>query len=264
MSSIEDERAQRRFLRPVGVGEAHDAYEALVADMASKLDDPSLDRNDVVRDFLTEIHGGPGPTGSAADRARVLSFDPRHATLEPEYYRDIDGERYGPLKPIHWLWIQFDRSPLGRNLHLGVLFRRMLAARLFKRCGKNVKIFHDVEFTYGYNLEVGDNVVIHRCVLLDDRGGLVIGNNVSISDYANIYTHDHAVTDIGDITMKLTRIGDRARITYHATVLAGAHVGEDAIVASHGLLRRPLGDHEIAGGVPAKRIATKPKPGESV
>jgi acetyltransferase-like isoleucine patch superfamily enzyme len=140
----------------------------------------------------------------------------------------------------------------------------MLAKRLFARCGENVKIFHDVEISYGYNLEVGNNVVIHRNVLLDDRGGLVIGNNVSISDYANIYTHDHAVTNIGHITMKRTTIGDGARVTYHATVLAGANVGADAIVGAHGLLRKPLGDHEIAGGVPAKLLATKPHQGESV
>jgi acetyltransferase-like isoleucine patch superfamily enzyme len=257
--SVEEERALRRFLRPVGVGDAaHDAYDEWVATVAQLLDDPSLDRNDVVRDVLDELYGHP--------RSSVVQYtlDPRHATLEPEYYRDIDGEKYEPLKPLHWLWIMFDRSPIGRNLHLGVLFRRMLAQRLFRKCGKNVKIFHDVEFTYGYNLEVGDNVVIHRGVLMDDRGGIIIGNNVSISDYANLYSHDHSIVDIGDISMTALRIGDGARITYHATVLAGAHVGEDAIVASHGLLRRAIGPHTIAGGVPAKVIGTKPEPGKSV
>jgi acetyltransferase-like isoleucine patch superfamily enzyme len=262
--SIEKERAERRFLRPVGVGSAAgEAYERFVGDVARRLDAPA-GRDDAVAEVLRHLYGLK--PGDERDPVRSLLWhtcDPRNATLEPEYYRDIDQARYAPLKPLHWLWVMFDRSPVGRNLHLGVLFRRMLAQRLFRRCGKNVKIFHDVEFTYGYNLEVGDNVVIHRGVLLDDRGGLVIGNHVSISDFANVYTHDHDVLDIGHITMRPVTIGDGARITYHATVLC-VSVGEDAIVASHGLLRKPVGPHEIAGGVPAKVIGVKPRPGQSV
>lgn len=261
--SIEKDRADRRFLRPVGVGEAASAaYEAFVNDVAARLDNG--DRNEAVAAVLRGLYGLRD--GDESDPVRGVLWhacDPREATLEPEYYKDVDKARYAALKPFHWLWVMFDRSPVGRNLHLGVLFRRMLAQRLFKRCGKNVKIFHDVEFSYGYNLEVGDNVVIHRGVLLDDRGGLVIGDNVSLSDYANVYTHDHDILDIGHITMRPVRIGNGARITYHATVLC-VDVGEDAIVASHGLLRKPIGPHEIAGGVPAKVIGQKPKPGKSV
>lgn len=44
--------------------------------------------------------------------------------------------------------------------------------------------------------------MIHRHVLLDDRGGIEIGNNVSISDYANIYSHTH---DIDQIAMVYNR-----------------------------------------------------------
>src|SRR3712207_8080375 len=53
------------------------------------------------------------------------------------------------------------------------------------------KCFQFTEFSYGYNLEVGDDVVVHRHVLLDDRGGITLGDRVSISDYANIYSHTH-------------------------------------------------------------------------
>ena len=74
------------------------------------------------------------------------------------------------MKPLTWLWIMFDRSPLGQNAWLGHRLRRLLAERVFKRCGKNVKIWHLVEFSYGYNLSVGDDVVVHRGVLLDDAG----------------------------------------------------------------------------------------------
>ena len=82
-----------------------------------------------------------------------------------------------------------------------------------------------MEFSFGYNLEVGDDVVVHRNVLLDDRGGITLGNRVSISDYANIYSHTHSIVDQKDVTNARTVLEDDVRITYHATVLAGVRVG---------------------------------------
>ena len=84
-------------------------------------------------------------------------------------------------------------------------------------------------------MEVGDNVVVHRHVLLDDRGGIRLGNNVSISDYANIYSHTHSIVDQRDVTNAVTVLDDGVRITYHATVLAGVHVDEQGMV---GAMRR--------------------------
>jgi acetyltransferase-like isoleucine patch superfamily enzyme len=66
----------------------------------------------------------------------------------------------------------FDKSPLGENVHLGVRFRRVLAPHIFRRCGRNFKAFHFVKLSFGYNMDVGDDVVVHRHVLLDDRGGI--------------------------------------------------------------------------------------------
>ena len=80
-------------------------------------------------------------------------------------------------------------------MDLGVRLRRVLAQRIFKRCGSNFKCFQHAEFSFGYNMEVGDDVVVHRHVLLDDRGGIVLGNRVSISDYANIYSHTHSIVE---------------------------------------------------------------------
>jgi acetyltransferase-like isoleucine patch superfamily enzyme len=85
----------------------------------------------------------------------------------------------------------------------------------------------------------------------------VIGNDASISDYANIYSHSHAIEDIHGITLARTVIGDRARITYHAVVLSGVTIGADAIVGSMGLASKPVGAGVIAAGIPAKPIGQK-------
>ena len=102
------------------------------------------------------------------------SFDPRNATLEPEYYGDVDAAKYAERKPLIWFWMMYDRSPAGLNHWLGYRVRAMLARHIFKHCGKNVKIFHGIEFSYGYNLTVEDNCTIHKYVLLDDRGEIII------------------------------------------------------------------------------------------
>src|SRR5437870_873775 len=131
---------------PVGsLGE--EVYPRFVAELAGKLDDPSLDRNDVVRQALVHLYLGSGadPVAAASDartplaaRALLASFDPRNTTLEAEYYREIDLEKWARVKPLLWLWQMFDHSPAGRNVRLGTRLRAMLAERVFNRCGRNV------------------------------------------------------------------------------------------------------------------------------
>ncbi|HEX7023983.1 MAG TPA: acyltransferase, partial [Gemmatimonadales bacterium] len=178
---------------------------------------------------------------------------------EPEYYAEVDQERFARVKPLLWLWYGFDRSVLGgQNVHVGVRFRRMLAQHIFERCGKNFKCFQHVEFSFGYNMEVGDDVVIHRHVLLDDRGGITMGNRVSVSDYANIYSHTHSIVDQQDVTDLRTVLEDDVRITYHATVLAGVRVARNGMVGANALATKDVKPFNVNVGIPAKSIRVKP------
>ena len=113
------------------------------------------------------------------------------------------------------------------------------------------------QFSYGYNLEIGDDCWIHRHVLLDDRGGITLHEGTSISDYANIYSHTHDLVDQRNVSNLRTEIGPRARITYHATVLAGTKVGPDAMLGALGLATRDIPAHTVALGIPAKPKLTK-------
>ena len=185
-------------------------------------------------------------------------MDPRNVTLEPEYYGELDVEQYTPRKPLLWLWEMFDRSPLGENIELGIRFRRVLAPYVFARCGKNFKAFTHVRFSFGYNLEVGDNVVIHRHVLLDDRGGIEIGHGSSVSDFANVYSHSHNIVDGRIIYRPKTVIGKGVRITYHATILAGTHVADDSMIGTSAVLTKSTEPHWVYVGVPARKVKEKP------
>lgn len=240
---------------------AENDYSSFLKELERALTDGQRDPNVVVQETLTQIYFGDNLSKfedlPLATRVAIHNFDPRNITTEPEYYVDIDVDRYAKRKPYIWLWQMFDRSPLGQNAILGHRFRRMLAPLIFAKVGENFKCWHFVEWSFGYNLSFGDNVVVHREVLLDDRGGIEIGNNVSISDYANIYSHTHDLYDIHKVYTPVTRIGDGVRITYHATVLAGSQIGFDAMVGTSAVVTKNVDDHHVVLGIPAKTAKIK-------
>ena len=250
-------------LRPVApAGDATELYDHWLAELEGALergdDRWELCRRTLTGIFYPQLVDADPASLPAAARVALAQMDARNVTLEPEYYAECDDEKFQTRKPLIWMWQMFDRSPLGGNVHLGVRFRRVLAPYVFKRVGRNFKCFHFVEFSFGYNLEVGDDVVVHRNVLLDDRGGIVLGNRVSISDYANLYSHTHSIVDQADVTNVPTIIGDGVRITYHATVLAGTRVGENAMVGAMALATKDVRPYHVNVGIPAKSVRVKP------
>lgn len=235
---------------------AENDYEGFLTELEKSLTNGSMDPNEVVRDTLFQIYYGatrinPDDLPLAA-RATYHTFDPRNVTTEPEYYSDIDAKLYLQRKPMIWLWQMFDRSPLGQNALFGHRFRRMLAPLIFRSVGDNFKCWHYVEWSFGYNLSIGNNVVVHRHVLLDDRGGIEIGNDVSISDYVNVYSHSHDIYDIHKVDTPVTRIGNGVRITYHATILAGIQVGDLAMIGTSAVVTRDVEPNHVVIGIPAK------------
>ncbi len=246
------------------VGPTPEAQQAFLdwieyLDSEFKNSDPGH-RSDVVRAALHQIYlGKPAGAveGTLAQQTLLHTFDPRNATLEPEYYGDVDPAKYAERKPLIWFWMMYDRSPIGLNHWLGFRMRAMLAHHVFKHCGKNVKLFHGIEVTFGYNLTVEDRCTIHKYVLLDDRGELIIHEGSSISDYANVYTHSHDLNDGMIISNHKTELGPRARVTYHATVLSGVRVAEHGLVGSMGVASKDVAPFHVVGGVPAKTIKVK-------
>jgi acetyltransferase-like isoleucine patch superfamily enzyme len=255
-----------RALKPVPRVDLADSW---LAGIAAALSDPACERNELCRRTLCEIaypaYAGDWETAVSDEslalgtRLALAALDPRNVTLEPEYYAECDDTLFAPVKPLLWLWYSFDRLPLaGQNVDLGVRLRRILAGHIFRRCGRNFKCFQHVEFSFGYNIEVGDDVVIHRHVLLDDRGGLILGNGVSVSDYANIYSHTHSIVEQKDVTDAVTTLDDGVRITYHATVLAGVRVGEQGMVGACALATKDVRPYHVNVGIPAKSVRVKP------
>jgi acetyltransferase-like isoleucine patch superfamily enzyme len=226
-------------------------YDAWIGALVKRIKSGE-DRNDICREALADLYGAP--QGSLILNAQ---FDPRNVTLEPEYYGDCDMKRFLERKPLLWLWYMFDKSPAGLNLDFGFKLRRALAPFIFKKVGKNFKCFPFVEFTFGYNLEVGDDVVFHRWVFIDDRFTVKIGNHTSLSDYVNVYSHTHDINCRYFVSNLPTIIGSNCRVTYHSTVLAGTKMADNSMLGALGLLTRETRQDAVYVGIPAKKVKDK-------
>ena len=202
-------------------------------------------RAEVVRDQLTQLylgrpHGGKlnlTLTSELPGNVLSMSLDPANVTMEAEHFQDVDKDRFARRKPLIWFWQMFDRSPIGLNHWLGIRFRCMLSRHIFQKVGNGVKIFHGVEFAYGYNISLEDGAVIRQGVLLHDRGAIKVGKGAVIGSFARILSHSHSKEDFDRVTIQPTEIGDGARIGSLSIVKGGSKIGANEVVGEFPALR---------------------------
>jgi acetyltransferase-like isoleucine patch superfamily enzyme len=245
--------------------ETDSAVERFVGQVDERLSGPE-DTCEVVRDTLVDLFGDrdadeawrAGDDVTPAERVRLQGYDPCNATLESEYYAEKDEERFTRSKHLQWLWRQFDATPMADNVAFALRFRQMLANHLFDEAGDGLRLFKGITFSYGHNISMGDNVVVHDDVHLDDRGYLTVGDRVSVSDDAHVYSHDHDIVDQTAVTNFHTVVEDDARVTYDAMVRAGVKVGENAVVGAKSTVQGDVPAHHVAVGSPARSVKVKP------
>jgi acetyltransferase-like isoleucine patch superfamily enzyme len=246
-----------------------DSAEAGVRGFIEEVDErlsSSEDTCAVVEDVLVDLFGdrdayeawqNDEPV-SNAERVRLQGYDPCNSTLESEYYAEKDEEAFEESKHLQWLWRQFDATPMADNIEFALRFREMLAGHLFEEAGENLRLFKGISFSYGHNIRVGDNTVIHDGVHLDDRGRLTIGDRVSLSDGVHVYSHDHDIADQTEVRNYHTIIEDDARVTYDAMVRAGCKIGRNSVVGARAVVQSDVPAHHVAVGTPAKSVKVKP------
>lgn len=107
-------------------------------------------------------------------------------------------------------------------------------------------------------LKIGSNSVINQRCRLDNRGGIEIWDNVSISPEVHIITADHDVQDSMCIgrTNKVI-IKNHVVIGSRATVLPGVVVGEGAVIAACACVTKDVPPYTIVAGTPARVIKNR-------
>lgn len=121
--------------------------------------------------------------------------------------------------------------------------------------GKDSYIFMGAWFDTKRNFEMGDNSVINQNCRLDSRGGLTIGNNVSISADVCILTADHnpqSFTFEGRI--RRVKICDYVFIGTRAMILPGITLGKGSVVCAGAVVTKDVGENIMVAGMPARPI----------
>lgn len=107
---------------------------------------------------------------------------------------------------------------------------------------------------------IGKNSHINTQCILDGRGGLMIGNSVSVSHRVNLMTgsHDYKSKNFQGV-FKPIMVKDFVWIGVNATVLQGVTIGEGAVVCAGAVVTKDVEPYAVMAGVPAKKIGDRPK-----
>lgn len=155
---------------------------------------------------------------------------------------------------LHFLWEVLDKSPMCLISNFAIPYRQLLAKRLFKSCGKNFIAEENVRFNVPDNIEIGDNVFLNRGTFLDSKGGIVIGNSVTLTEGVTVFTHSHEEHDHVSRTYAPVIIKDYAKVYSNSTVLPGVTIEKQGIVAACSLVAGDVNENTMVAGVPAKQI----------
>lgn len=138
----------------------------------------------------------------------------------------------------------------------------VLRPLLYRACGytidRTATVQGGVRFFHVGRLQVGAGTLINRGVLLDNRGGLTIGRQVSIAHDARIYTLGHDPHDPGFATKaQPVRIDDHAVVFAAAMIMPGVHLGAGAVVMAGAVVTKDVPPRRIVGGNPARDLGER-------
>jgi acetyltransferase-like isoleucine patch superfamily enzyme len=164
---------------------------------------------------------------------------------------------------LHFLWDALDKLPICLNANFSILFRRLIAGRLFKRCGAGFMAEENLRFNFAQNLDVGDFVFVNRGVFIDTKGGVSIGNSVGIAEDVRIFTHGHSEASHIVREYKPVIIKDYAKIYTGAIIFPGVTIGEQGIVAAHAVVTKDVPANMVVAGSPAQVVRERKTEGKS-
>ena len=124
--------------------------------------------------------------------------------------------------------------------------------------GAGACIHRGLEVRAAHNVRIGEGSVIGFDAILDGRAGVEIGGHVNVSSGVAIWTvqHDHRDPQFGAVGRPVA-VGDRAWISFRATVLPGVTVGEGAVVAAGAVVTKDVPPYTIVAGVPARVVGER-------
>jgi acetyltransferase-like isoleucine patch superfamily enzyme len=108
------------------------------------------------------------------------------------------------------------------------------------------------------SIEIGPNTIVGHDAILDGRGGLRLGRAVNLSSEVAIWTWQHDLNDPGfGGAGGPVVVGDRAWLSFRATVLPGVTIGEGAVVAANATVTADVPPYTVVAGTPARAVGER-------
>jgi maltose O-acetyltransferase len=138
--------------------------------------------------------------------------------------------------------------------------RKIYLCILHIKIGRKSSIHSKVLIYVPGKLTIGNNTVINRDCILDNRYSITIGNNVSIGHGTRIYTAGHDLDSpyfqmIGNPVI----IDDYACVLSNALIMPGVHIKKGAVILPGAVVTKNIDEYGIAGGNPAKILRYRNK-----
>lgn len=120
------------------------------------------------------------------------------------------------------------------------------------------RIFMEAWFDTRKKFTLGKNSIINEKCRLDNRGGIYIGANVSISSQVCILTGDHDIQS-PDFAgrARSVNIDDYVFIGTRAMILPGVTLGKGCVVGAGSVVTKDVAPFTIVAGIPAKPIGQR-------
>ncbi len=170
----------------------------------------------------------------------------------------IRGENYDPADPqlvleryrANRICMRYNRKALN-EIHC----RHHLLKRLLKTQGR-FWIKPPFYCDYGYNIELGKEVVLNYGVTILDVCLVKIGDHTLIGPQVQIYTACHPIDPLqrkaGIEFAKPVTIGRNVWIGGGSIILPGVTIGDHTVIGAGSVVTRSLPDHVVAAGNPCR------------
>src|SRR5687767_7824710 len=131
--------------------------------------------------------------------------------------------------------------------------------RAMPSCGRNFQVSSDAILWGLEHLHVGHDVYVGPGVVMICLDRVTIGDGVLFGPSAVVSNGNHRFRDgvyqVAENETAPIGIGTGSWIGANATILAGVTIGRGVLVAANSAVTQDVQDHEIVGGVPAKRLS---------
>lgn len=148
--------------------------------------------------------------------------------------------------------------PFLRHFRNWVYMRHLRAERINVDSGVRIQPLH---FNPARATSIGAELHVGHDCLIDLSGKVIIGNRVTLSESAKVFTHSHQIDDIGQnwrkgsLIFSTLTIGDDVWIGANAVVLSSvSNIGAGSVIAAGSVVRHDVEPGAIVAGVPATII----------